>query len=181
MLGRLHARPSGPPTPLARVALTSLTVEQPHAIFDLGADVVARGGGLDESVQTGFRYPVTSGGSPTAAAEVHTSREGTAQLVANVNFGPFVAATVAAFEDLPQLEAVRAGSFEARVLRIASVSVLAIWLRADESHAASDLVYVLDPAPTGVRARHLYSASDFLDAIRPIANQRIGSSGPATP
>jgi len=156
--------------------ISTLNASRPHAVYDLRADEIARGGGLDTAHLTGFRYLIGAPNAELAAAEVHTDSEGTASLLANINYGPFVEATARALNELTSVEQVVAGSYEVRLLRFSAAAVMALWLKSDPG--GTDLIYPLPPVPAPLRARQLYSVPDFLQAIRPIAETRTATQGP---
>ncbi len=160
------------------VDFNALQVTQPHAVYDLRADAVANGGGLESAVFSGFRYLVRDGDTDVAAAEVQTDTAGNATLLANLNYGPFVAATAQALPRVAALAPVSAGSYEVRALRFAAIGLMALWLKPDSGGA--DIIYPLAPAPPGLQADQPYSADDFFRAIRPLAQKRAAESGRTT-
>jgi hypothetical protein len=161
------------------VDLTSPQLSPPHAVFDLRADVVARGGGLESATATGFRYLVQAGGANIAAGEVLTDSNGVASLLANINYGPFVEATAQALTEVAKLPAVGAGSFEARLLRFSAIALMALWLKSDSGDG--DFVYPLAPAPPSLEAGGPYTAGEFIQIIRPLAQARAERHGPSVP
>jgi hypothetical protein len=167
------------PNPLSGHALdfSALAVQQPHAVYDLRADVVAGGGGLESATASGFRYLVEGNGASVAAAEVHADAAGTATLLANINFGPFVAATSKALAQVATLPDVRANSYEVRLLRFSAIALMALWLKPDSGGA--DIIYPLAPAPDGLHAGQSYSEADFMKVIRPLAQKRASKKDPA--
>lgn len=177
-LTRLSARKS----PLSGRGLdfSALQLTEPHAVYDLRADVVAAGGGLESASTTGVRYLVYGGGAPVAAAEVHVDAQGNAALLANLNYGPYVEATAQALTQVAKLQAVTAGSYEARVLRFSAIALMALWLKSESG--GPDIVYPLAPAPPGLQAEQPYAVDAFLAAIRPLAQQRAANrQGPMVP
>jgi hypothetical protein len=178
-LTRVLRRPQAPPAAMRAATLANMQVQPPHAIYDLRADEIAAGGGLETARRTGFRYLVESAQATVAAAEVNTDASGAASLLAHVNFGPYVEATARALTVLPTLGQVSAATFEARLLRFAAVGVMAIWLKPDA--AGQDLIYPLAPTPKGLQAEVLCSPADFLAAVRPLAQKRATAPGPKTP
>ncbi len=167
-LDRLAARqgPLGPAQP----TIGASTIEPPHAVYDLRADEISNGGGLESAHLTAFRYLVKSAGSAVAAAEVSTDASGKASLLANVNYGPYVAASSQALDELSAPAAAPAGSYEARLLRFAAIYLVALWLKADPG--GSDIVIPLAPAPGSIQAGRRYTAQEFLDLITPLARTR---------
>ena len=145
--------------------LNALQVTQPHAVYDLRADAVANGGGLESAVFSGFRYLVGDGDTSLAAAEVQTDAAGNATLLANLDYGPFVAATAQALPRVAALAPVNAGSptRSGRCGLRRSVS----W-RSGSSPRPGGARHRLPArsAPPGLQADRPYSADDF---IRPFA------------
>jgi hypothetical protein len=172
-LNRLSTRPNR--LSEAGADPNALQVTQPHAVYDLRADAVANGGGLESAVFSGFRYLVGDGDTSLAAAEVQADTAGNATLLANLNYGPFVAATAQALPRVAALTPVNAGSYEVRALRFAAIGLMALWLKPEAGGA--DIIYPLAPAPPGLRADQPYSADDFLRAVRPLAQRRSAESG----
>ncbi len=175
-LHKVSTRPSALST--RAVDFSALEVSEPHRVYDLRADLIASGKGLDSAAHTGFRYLVHSGGTHVAGAEVHVDGSGAASLLANINYGPYVQATAQAIEKAGALSDVAKGSYEARVLRFAAIGVMALWLRPDAGGA--DIVFPLAPTPPGVEAERAYSEAEFLTAIRPLAERRAAKKDPAS-
>lgn len=163
---------------LASEALGTLEVVTPHSIYDLRADEIANGGGLETAHASGTRYLVTAGGGPLAAAEVQADTSGQ-PLLTNLNYGPYVAATASAFASLNALAAVGQASYEARLLRFSAIYLVAIWLKAQGK--GNDLIYVVAPAPSALQAEKPYSVEDFLAAIRPLAKKRASNKQSSIP
>jgi hypothetical protein len=175
-LHKVSTRPS--PLTGTTVDFNALELSEPHRVYDLRADLVAGGRGLDSATPTGFRYLVSSGGKHIAGAEVHVDAGGAANLLANINYGPYVEATAQAIEKAGALSQVAAGSYEARVLRFAAIGVMALWLKPDAGGA--DILFPLAPAPAGIEAEKPYSEADFFTAVRPLAERRAAKKDPAS-
>jgi hypothetical protein len=158
--------------------LSGLDLSAPHRVYDLRADQIAGGAGLDSATETGFRYLVSGGGRHVAGAEVHVDASGAATLLANINYGPYVEATAQAIAKAGALSAVAAASYEARVLRFAAIGVMALWLSPDAGGA--DIVYPMAPTPAGLEAERAYTEAEFLAAIRPLAERRAAKKDPAS-
>jgi len=160
------------PSPLSGrgIDFKTLEVSEPHAVYDLRADQVAAGGRLSTARHTGFRYLVSGAGTHIAAAEVLADETGAAQLVANINYGPFVEASAKGLVEAAALPAVAAASYEGRLLRFSAIGLMALWLKPDKSGA--DILYPLAPAPAGLEAGRSYTEAEFFEAIRPLAERR---------
>jgi hypothetical protein len=168
-LRRLGARPNY----LSRTVsdFSSLQLADRHPVYDLRAEAVAGGGGLETATLSGVRYLVQDGSSPVAAAEVSLDGAGSATVLANLSYGPYVEATALALAEIATLDAVAAGSYEVRLLRFAAIYLMALWLRPDSGGA--DIIDPLAPAPPGLNAGQVYSPADLLQIIRPLAQERV--------
>jgi hypothetical protein len=167
-LNRLSTRKN--PLSEKSIDFSSLQVSQLHPVYDLRADAVASGGGLASATRSGFRYLVESGGTAVAAAEIGVDTTGTATLLANINYGPYVEATAQALTNVSTLPPVTTGSYEVRLLRFAAIYLMAIWLKEDSGGA--DIIYPLAPAPAGLQAEQVYAPDEFIQAILPLAQKR---------
>jgi len=154
---------------LSSLAMEQATIEAPHAVYDLRADEIANGGGLETAHLSGFRYLVRKAGAAIAAAEVQTDQAGDASLLANVNYGPYVVASAMALNELSSRALEE--NYEARLLRFAAIYLVAVWLKADT--ASADIVYPLQPTPAGIEAGRRYTVPQFLEAVVPLAQKRI--------
>jgi hypothetical protein len=176
-LNRLTLRKS--PLSDLGVDISSLPIQQPHAVYDLRADEVAAGKALSSARATGFRYLIGPTGTPAAAAEVITDGAGAAQIVANINYGPFVSSSARALQAIPDISETQAGSYEVRLLRFSAIGVVALWLKADVG--GTDILYPLAPVPSVLQAEKPYTPQDFFAAIMPMAERRAQSHGPLVP
>jgi hypothetical protein len=175
-LAKLSARPVNPLGD--HVDSGSLNLSSPHAVYDLRADAVASGGGLASAAFAGYRYLVEAGDEPVAAAEVHVDDAGTASLLANINYGPYVAATAQALGRVESLPEVNSGQYEVRLLRFSAAAVMALWLKSD---GEADIIYPLPPTPPGLDAERPYSADEFIEAVMPLARRRAATGHTTTP
>ncbi len=172
-LSRLSARHDSLPLIMRDFDLASVQIRPPHAVFDLYADDITQGGGLEIAHGSGARYLVDGPSGVLAAAEVQVDADGAA-ILANINIGPFVTASARAFEQLALLDSVQAGSFEARLLRCSAAAVVTVWLKPDRGN--DDIIYPLAPAPEFLPAERTYTAGEFLALIRPAIRARIAAT-----
>jgi hypothetical protein len=149
----------------------SLEISRPHPVYDLRADAIARGGGLETAGLSGVRYLVGDGNRTVAAAEVSVDDSGSATVLANVNYGPYVEATVQGLTEVARQNTVASEAYEVRLLRFSALYLMALWLKADSGGA--DIIYPLSPAPTGLNAGEAYSPEALMEIIRPLAAERI--------
>lgn len=177
-LTRLVARGANAPLAMRNIDLRSVQIRPPQAVFDLLADEIAQGGGLETARRGATRYLVNAPSGPLAAAEVRVDADTKATLLVNINSGPFVASSARALDQIALLEVVKNGSYEARLLRFSAIAVVAIWLKPDSG--TGDIIYPLAPAPAFLQAEKTYSASEFLALIRPAAQAIIAAKGTTT-
>lgn len=177
-IDRLVARGSDAPLAAQSVDLLSPHVGSPHAVFDLAGGDIARGAGLETARGGAARYIVSSTAGAVAAVEVLVDAANTATRLTTINFGPFVSSTARGFDDVAQLESVQRGSFEATMLRCATVGLVAIWLKADND--AADILYPVAPAPDEITPRTAYSEQELLARIRPAAQALIDVGRPGS-
>lgn len=177
-LVRVVARGLAAPAHLRQINLNSAKIRDAHAVYDLGLDAIRAGADLTATKRSAVRYIVDDANKPIVAAEVLVDGNERATLLANLNSGPFVASSAQALSDLARSAEVKAGSFEVRLLRVAPLAVMAVWLKSDT--AEPDIIYPIVPAPSYLKAGRLYSASDFLAALRPAAAARLAVANPKT-
>ena len=162
-----RARRARTPAKAARDASQPpLTIALSHAVYDLRLADLAQGRGLDAAEETGTRHLLMCGEEAVAAVEDSLGM-GSADPV-DLNTGRFARSTADAVRLLESQEAVKGGSYELRLLRIAALHLVALWLKSDDT-AAPDLVLVLPPAPPDLQVDVPYVADDLLALLRPRA------------
>jgi hypothetical protein len=62
-----------------------------------------------------------------------------------------------------------AGDYDLRMLRVPSVSLLAVWLH---DAVKGDLLFPVPPAPTMLRKQSMFTEGELTEALRPLVNQR---------
>jgi hypothetical protein len=146
-------------------------LSDPHPVHTLGLDDLAAGRGLADAPLVAWRYMVSDGGKPPAAAEVTVDRDGHPTAFDHINRGPFVSATVRARKAAAKLPSVRDGDVEVRMLRIPALYVMALWLK--HLDGGPDTVIPLDPAPDFLEAKRAYTEAEFLQALAAPARARL--------
>jgi hypothetical protein len=152
---------------------SSLEVSLPHPVYDLRADAIARGEGLESASLSGLRYLVGDGNRTLAAAEVSIDEDGSATRLANINYGPYVQSTVQTLTEVAEHNAVASGSYEVRLLRFAAIYLVALWLKSDSGEP--DMIYPLAPAPPGFDTAQAYTPEGFVEIVRPLAQERVAT------
>jgi hypothetical protein len=143
-------------------------ISQAHQVFVLNPQEVMAGKGLDAARPTSWRYLLdqdTSGlaeNSSTATAEV--AYQGGTHVFSNLQHGWMANATRQAVKVGLELEAVRDGTFELRVLRLPAVRIDSVWLK--NKVAGDDIVVPIRSAIESLSAFRPYSGDEFLSKIQ---------------
>lgn len=153
---------------------TGPDIIDPHMVYDLGADRLAKGEDLTAARQTGFRYLVGPEPGPVAAAEIQPDTVAGSHFLAQVNQGPYVTATAKALQSARALAEVAQGTYEVCLLRSAAIYLMALWLKSKGGKA--DIIIPLDPAPPGLEAEKPYTVADFLKVAQNLAKQISASA-----
>jgi hypothetical protein len=154
----------------ARVTdLDALQLAHPHRVYDLRADALASGDGLESAQLSGTRYMVSNGGDTFAAAELRRRDGNGPWFVASLNYGHFVADTLRALAALAVDPSASTSDYEARLLRSSALYLVALWLHSDGD--GEDVLYPLAPAPGAIEAERSYDAASFVGLVRPLAQE----------
>jgi hypothetical protein len=162
---------------LVLAAHQDLSLAAPHRIYNLELNDLAQARGLRAAKLTGWRYIIQEGERAIASAEASVKRTGASPQFAQINEGPYVAATEAAIVAAEALPQVQQGLYELRLLRIPALYVMALWLKDDKKKA--DLIIPLDPAPAPLQAGQIYSPQDFLALLVEPARSRLRDTSSA--
>jgi hypothetical protein len=159
------------PSPLAGLSLDQLCAGAPQLVYDGSLRAIANRGGLDQVRFSGYRYLLFKDNQAIAAAEVAVGPTGGVSEVSGINFGPFVIGTVTAIQQAEVLPTVGERSYELRLLRIAAMYVMAIWLKGDPG--TGDILIPLSPAPDYLTPGKAYSPTEFFEILQPKATARL--------
>jgi hypothetical protein len=161
-----RARRARTPEKAARdAARPTLEIGLSHPVYDLRLSDLAQGRGLEAAEETGTRHLLMCGDQAVAAVEDSLGLGGADPV--DLNTGRFARSTADGVRLLESQEAVQKGSYELRLLRIAALHLVALWLRSDTE--APDLLLVLPPAPPDLQVDVPYVADDLLALLRPRA------------
>jgi hypothetical protein len=144
-----------------------LGVAAPHAVYEMTLEDVVLGRTLDQAKLVSWRYLVTRTGAVEGAAEVLPDMQ---TRFAGLNTGRWVETTVATLSRLETLDLVQQTDVAVRLLRIPSLSVVALWLKAPAQ--IPDVLAPLAPAPKGLVAGQDYTPAALLAALQPYAVER---------
>jgi hypothetical protein len=142
-------------------------------LFVLGLADVAGGGTLATARQIGWRHLLEAG---TGAVLAETALHGATHVFAAVNESPFAQDMQARLAALHQDQTVAAGSYQAALLQVPAMGVMALWLRG--SAGSSDILVPLAPSPSPLVAGRHYGTADFLAALRPAAQANLHADAP---
>jgi hypothetical protein len=119
--------------------------------------------GLTAPRQVGWRHLLSTGDPGGFALSDTTIRDSSQHVFAGLGESPFASDLEGRLAALRRDPTVSAGSYEAALLQVPAVYVMAIWLRDTAHH--NDLVVPVAPAPPPLAAGRQYSTPQFLDAI----------------
>lgn len=131
---------------------------------DLGA---ARATGWQHLLSTGVGHATV-----LARTAVHHNQHTFAAL-SESPFASELQDQVASLQTDPQIAT---GPFEAAVLEVPALHVVAVWLKDTTHH--HDLVVPLAPVFPPVVAGHRYTAAEFLSVLRPLARAKLQAADP---
>jgi hypothetical protein len=157
----------------ARLAADPLQIDHLHPVYHL---VLGPDGGernLDVAVLTGFRYLVREAAGELSFVEIRVDAAHNATRMTMRGYGRYAEAIIAGMAKVEKLPAVATGSYELRVLHCSAIYLVALWLKGDQG--APDILYPLAPAPPGFQAERSYSADEFLNLARSLAQARAAA------
>jgi len=142
-----------------------------HPVYTLGLDDIVGGKAPAALVVSSWRFIVQASSAQPTAAETIGDGVSRAPAFSSVNSGPFVAGTINGFAAVSKDPAFATGDWEMRLLRAPALFIVAVW--AHEKNGGADRIYPVAPAPAYLTAGKAYGWSDFLAAIKPVAEQRV--------
>jgi hypothetical protein len=165
-LAAVRAGHGGGPVVLRDANAEDLGLLAPHRVYDPSLDALASGAALGRVEAGSWRCLIADRGGALAAAEVELDGAGRVAGVGvvHLNQGPFVAGTAEAVRAAEADPRVAAHGFELRLLRVAAIHLVALWLRA-ETGAGDDLFVPVAPAPRWLTAGRLEPAAEFLALV----------------
>jgi len=156
---------------LEGVRTRDLSLTAPHQVYTLGLTDLTNGHGLGNARPTGWEYLVEHDRSVVASAEVAMEGVKGSALSPQLTKGPYVQSEKQALAAAERLDQVRRGSFEARLLRIPALYVLALWLRDTEGDA--DIILPLAPAPAELDTSRTYTPEEFTRTLQESARRQL--------
>ena len=132
-------------------------------VFTLGLEDVLGAGKADESVRRAprWRYSRVHEHDGPEVLELGGGEGRAAQVVSGDDrFGPLIREALAAAGEDPRT---REHDYQARLLRVPALSLLALWLHAEP---ATDLFVPLGRSVPGLEPHHVYEDEAFMSALR---------------
>jgi hypothetical protein len=163
-LAAVRAGHGGGPVALRDADPAELGLLAPHRVYDPALDALASGAALSRLEPGSWRCLIADRGGALAAAEVDLDGAGRVEGVVHLNHGPFVAGTAEAVRAAEADPRVAAHGFELRLLRVAAIHLVALWLRA-ETAPGDDLLVPVAPAPRWLTAGRVDAAAGFLALV----------------
>jgi hypothetical protein len=152
--------------------LGGATPPSAQPVFTAGLDAIVAGEGDVESVvnaPTSWRYASELGGAPRAY-ELVTDRGAAQARATSVGDDRFTTAIRDALVGAQADPRVNAGDFEARLLRVPALKLLAVWLHAADT---DDLFMPVVPTAVDATPGRLYDAGDFRSRLREAASRTL--------
>jgi len=116
----------------------------PHRVYSLTSPQISSGQNVNRARFLAWRFLIQDGSRVVAAVELAGDAQGRNLRFASLESGPFVQGTRNAVTMAEGLDTVRASNFELRVLKLASVYAMALWLK--NLDGGEDLIIPIQPA-----------------------------------
>ena len=158
-------------------AFAANLVADPLEIFVMTAADAAADSGLVRATSRGWQYfvaqPPSEGSDPSRVAVVNVVRGQSGHQLTHIHRGWFPEATRRAIEAAERLPEAAGESFQLRVLALPSLLTDALWLK--NTGQGADVILPIASADPAIKPREPYRSEDFLDAIRPLAANKVAS------
>lgn len=140
---------------LKDLSINGLELAAPHRVYVLPFDAVSRQD-LSHARPPGWQFLVLARDTIIASAEV---ADEAAKSVA-VSGSPFAESIGDVIDRIEDLQEVRGGDYELRILRVNSLYIVAAWVVGDQR-----MVIPLAPAPEFIETGKVYTERGFLEAL----------------
>ena len=151
--------------------LPQVSASVAHQVYNLNLNDLAGADPLAQAQLVGWRHLITSGNQTAMAAEVACDDRGGNLRFSHLHEGPLVGGLAQALVAAEHAPEVIQGSYEVRVLRIPSIYVMALWLKANTP--GKDLFVPAAPTNRLLTPGHMYAAAEFADLLKKIAQEHI--------
>ncbi len=151
--------------------LPQMSATLPHQVYSLNLNDLVGADPLAKAQLVGWRHLITGGNQTAMAAEVACDDRGGSLRFSHLHEGPLVGGLAQALVAAEHAPEVNQGSYEVRVLRIPSIYVMSLWLKADAPN--TDLFIPVAPTNRLLTPGHMYAAAEFADLLKRIAQEHI--------
>ncbi|MFF8955627.1 hypothetical protein [Streptomyces sp. NPDC014894] len=146
--------------PLARAERGAEPVlTHPRRLYQIDRDDLLAGAALSAARPVLWRYTVELDGRAVAFADTMTTPDGS-DVLAQVNYGPFVAGITEALEAAERNEGTT--DAESRLLHVPALHLIAVWLHAP---SGEDRLLPATPAPEGMEPGRSYPLESILPEL----------------
>lgn len=143
----------------------TLNLSQAFRGYSLSLEDLANGGDLAQATPGDWHYLVFAGGVSIADAQL-TETTGQLEFCA-LNHGALAASTISALNLAEQAPQLQGKSYELRLLFVPALQATLIWLHGD----AEEVLIPIEPTPTNLAPRQLYSEATLFGLLVPAAKQ----------
>jgi len=130
--------------------------------YNLGLEDLARERDMKRAKEVGWRYLLKEDQEVIASVDILTKRN-EQPVFAQTNEGPYVRGISKALTSVTETEVVQRKDFEARVLTIPALRIVALWLKDDDGN--EDIIMPIEPTPPPLVANKEMSVEEFLEVV----------------
>jgi hypothetical protein len=145
-----------------------------YPVYTLGLADIASGTGVTKAKLSAWRHEFATG-SEVVAAEVSAGRR---PQFSGLNVNSRFRSILHELRSAAEAGGNFAGrSYEPRLLQLSALGVRALWLRS-KSRSHADIIIPLAPAPRELTAERHYSPSEFVAALKVVAETTLAADAP---
>lgn len=130
--------------------------------YNLGLEDLTRERDMKRAKEVGWRYLLKEDQEVIASVDILTKRN-EEPVFAQTNEGPYVRGMSKALTRVTEVDVVQRRDFEARVLTIPALRIVALWLKDDEGD--EDIIMPIEPTPPPLVANREMSVEEFLEVV----------------
>ncbi|MGW4147086.1 hypothetical protein [Streptomyces albogriseolus] len=156
---------------LMMLSARGVEISAPHQMHHVRLDDLSARRPFGGATLTGWRYLAMTDSGAVASSEVSADANRQPAGLEQVNMGPYVQSTAAAFADLGENTEVQAGAYEPHLLKIPALCAVVMLLR--QLDGDNDLYVPLEPAPDYLEAGRIYREAELLDVLQEPARELL--------
>ncbi len=130
--------------------------------YNLGLEELAREKDIKQAKEVGWRYLLKENREVIASIDILTRRN-ERPVFAQTNEGPYVRGISKALTRVAEMDEVQRTDFEARVLTVPALKIVALWLKDDTGN--DDLIMPIEPTPPPLVPNKEMSVKEFLEVV----------------